>query len=114
MSLHFPLQKIRTFRFSLHTSRRSNGHHCGPEIRNEFTLSVAKTFLPDLCFAICTFSQVRFITPSHLTHNLFYFSIVFGINYRKRGSASYIVREVRSVRERERDTERERERERDE
>ena len=33
-------------------------------------------------------------------------------NYRKRGSASYIVREVHSVRERERDTERERERER--
>ena len=27
--------------------------------------------LPDLCFAICRFSQVRFITPSHLTHNLF-------------------------------------------
>ena len=38
-------------------------------------------------------------------------------NYRKRGSASYIVREVLSVRERERererDTERERERERE-
>ena len=33
--------------------------------------------------------------------------------YRKRGSASYIVREVLSVRERERDTERERERERE-
>ena len=32
--------------------------------------------------------------------------------YRKRGSASYIVREVLSVRERERDTDRERERER--
>ena len=36
--------------------------------------------LPDLCFAICRFSQVRFITPSHLTHNLFLFPIVFGIN----------------------------------
>ena len=37
------------------------------------------------------------------------------INYRKRGSASYIVREVLSVRERERerDTDRQRERERD-
>ena len=35
----------------------------------------------DLCFAICIFSQVRFITPSHLTHNLFFlFPIVFGIN----------------------------------
>ena len=27
----------------------------------------------DLCFAICRFSQVRFITPSHLTHNLFFY-----------------------------------------
>ena len=34
-------------------------------------------------------------------------------NYRKRGSASYIVREILSVRERERDTDRQRERERD-
>ena len=41
--------------------------------------------------------------------SLFLFPIVFGINYRKRGSASYIVREVLLVRERERDTERERE-----
>ena len=29
--------------------------------------------LPDLCFALCRFSQVRFITPSHLTHNLFFY-----------------------------------------
>ena len=38
-----------------------------------------------------------------------------GDRFRKRGSASYIVREVRSVRERERerDTDRERERERE-
>ena len=52
MSLHFPLPKFRTFRFSFHTSRLSllkiNGHHCGAEIRNEFTLSVAKKILP-LC-----------------------------------------------------------------
>ena len=34
----------------------------------------------DLCFAICRFSHVRFITPSHRTHNLFLFQIVFGIN----------------------------------
>ena len=36
----------------------------------------------------------------------------FGVYYRKRGSASYIVREVLSVREREREIQRERERER--
>ena len=47
MNLHFPLPKFRTFRFSLHTSHISPfsvGHHCGPEIRNDFTLSVAKNF----------------------------------------------------------------------
>ena len=57
----------------------------------EGVCSVQRT---DLCFAICRFSQVKFITTSHLTHNLFFY-------YRKRGSASYIVREVLSVRERE-------------
>ena len=39
--------------------------------------------------------------------------IDIGAYYRKRGSASYIVREVLSVRERERDTDRQRERERE-
>ena len=54
-------------------------------------------------------SQVVF-TPQAQPHaqSLFLFPIVLGINYRKRRSASYIVREVHSVRER--DTERERER----
>ena len=49
MSVHFPLPKIRTFRFSLHTSHltllilwRWN------QSRNEFSLSVAKKFRP-LC-----------------------------------------------------------------
>ena len=48
MSSHFPMPKIRFFRFSLHTSRLSflNGHHFGAELRNEFTLFVAKTFRP--------------------------------------------------------------------
>ena len=45
-----------------------------------------------------------------LAQSPFLFPIVFG--NRKRGSASYIVREVREVRERERHTESERERER--
>ena len=39
------MPKIRTFRFSLHTSHR---HHCRAEIHNEFSLSVAKKFCP-LC-----------------------------------------------------------------
>ena len=46
MSLHFPLPKIRTFRFSLHTSRLSLRGEGGAEIRNEFTLSIAKNFSP--------------------------------------------------------------------
>ena len=58
---------------------------------------------------------------SEVTESILPFSFTFSnrlcllqaIYYRKRGSASYIVREVHSVRERERDTERERERERD-
>ena len=167
MNLHFPLPKIRTIgdEFTLSLAKNSHfsflpshfpslpsrrGHHCGAEIRNEFTLSVANEFtlsvaksratsdrkpkrndrilpspilflpskkwikwipktignrkrdcawggsgwqtLPEkiyrsqsinqggarsvqrteLCFAICRFSQVKFITPSHLTHNLFF------------------------------------------
>ena len=54
MNLHFPLPKIRTIgdaltlslaknsHFSFLPSRR--GHHCGAEIRNDFTLSIAKIF----------------------------------------------------------------------
>ena len=46
MSLHFPLPKIRTFRFSLHTSRLSlHGEvtmvYGGAEICNEFTLKLS-------------------------------------------------------------------------
>ena len=45
LHVHFPLPKIRTFRFSLHTSRLFlRGHHGGAEICNEFTLSIAKKF----------------------------------------------------------------------
>ena len=57
MSLHFPLPKIRTFRFSLHTSRLSvHGEVTmvarGAEIRNEFTLSIAKIFRPQALFPL--------------------------------------------------------------
>ena len=71
---------------------------------------IRKAFVP-LTGLICAFRFVDFLrwclSPErNLTDNLFFLlPIVFGINYRKRGSASYIVREVLSVRERERDTE---------
>ena len=51
MRLHFPLSKIRTFRFVVFTLPVSpflDGHYCGGEIRNELTLSVAKKIRP-LC-----------------------------------------------------------------
>ena len=63
MNLHFPLPKIRTIgdeltlslaknshfsflpsHFPSLPSRRERGHHGGAEIRNEFTLSIAKNF----------------------------------------------------------------------
>ena len=61
MNLHFPLPKIRTIGDELTLSLAKNshfsflashfpslpsrrGHHCGAEIRNEFTLSIAKNF----------------------------------------------------------------------
>ena len=48
MSLHFPLPKIRTSRFSLHTSRLSlHGEVTIVALkisRNEFPLSIAKNF----------------------------------------------------------------------
>ena len=66
MSLHFPLPKIRTFRFSfaIFGVSLSNDHHCGAEIRNELTLSVAKKivtlsgdFLKMLTFFLPTFPR---------------------------------------------------------
>ena len=49
MSLHFPCQKFALFvsPFTLPVSpftERPKGNHCGAEIRNEFTLSIAKIF----------------------------------------------------------------------
>ena len=49
MSLHFPCQKFALFvsPFTLPVSpftERPKGNHCGAEIRNEFTLSIAKVF----------------------------------------------------------------------
>ena len=66
MNLHFPLPKIRTIGDELTLSLAKNshfsflpshfpslpsrrGHHCGAEIRNEFTLSIAKKFFRPLC-----------------------------------------------------------------
>ena len=65
MNLHFPFPKIHTIIDELTLSLAKNlhflflpphfpslpsrrGHHCGAEIRNEFTLSVGKIFSPSL------------------------------------------------------------------
>ena len=97
---HFP---------SLHSRR---GHHCGAEIRNEFTEShfpLPKFFRPLFSPSFkwheprdeWSKTQDKWSTWSNHVQSY----------YRKRGSASYIVREVRSVRERDAERERERERE---
>ena len=119
MSLHLPLPKICTIgrwvytfpcqNFALFVSPLKipvspflNGRHCGAEIRNEFILSVAKKcllFLP-------TWREPR----DDWSKNQIKSCPCAQSYYRKRGSASYIVREVRSVRERYREGERERER----
>ena len=99
MSLHFPLAKIRTFRFSLHTSPLSL-HHGGAEIRNEFTLSIAKkNFALRLCSPSFKWHEPR----DEWSKTQDKWSNLAQSYYRKRGSASYIVREVQSVRERDRD-----------
>ena len=50
MSLHFPLPNTHfVSHFTLPVSPFLNGNHFGAEIRNEFTLSVAKKIRP-LCF----------------------------------------------------------------
>ena len=98
MSLHFPLPKIRTFRFSLHTSRLS--------LHGEVTIVALK-------FAMSShFPLPKIVSPSLFP--LFQMAraarrvIENPRHYRKRGSASYIVREILSVREREIQRERER------
>ena len=57
MSLHFPLPKIRTFRFSLHTSRLSL-HGEVTLVALKFTLSIAKNF-----------SALRLCSPSFKWHD---------------------------------------------
>ena len=66
------------------SGRRSFSSARGCCVRSAFFFGATQHPLvqqTDLCIAICRFSQVRFIAPSHLTHNsLFLFPIVFGIN----------------------------------
>ena len=84
-------------------SRR--GHHGGAEIRNEFTLSIAKTFF---ALRLCSPSFKWHEPRDEWSKTQDKWSNPAQSYYRKRGSASYIVREVHSVRERERERYRER------
>ena len=99
MSLHFPLPKIRTFRFSLHTSRLSL-HGEVTIVALKFAMSshfpLPKIFSPALFpfFQMARAARRVIENPRHI--------IGTTEALRKRGSASYIVREVQSVRERER------------
>ena len=58
-------KKVKLVHISHWSDSDENAVHCEIAKLNER--------LSDLCFAICRFSQVRFITPSHLTHNLFFY-----------------------------------------
>ena len=87
------------------------------------------TSLLSVCLSVCLFVSLSLslslslppsLLPSHRAHNIPSASALGTIQitlsykyYRKRGSASYIVREVLSVREREREIQTDRERERD-
>ena len=84
MNLHFPLPKIRTIGDELTLSLAKNshfsflpshfpyaslpsrrGHHGGAEIRNEFTLSIAKKFFAlRLCWPSFKFCPVLLFFPS--------------------------------------------------
>ena len=104
MSLHFPLPKTRTFRFSVHTSRLSFTERSPLWRWNSqwvHTFRCQKIFRP-LCSQSFKWREPR--DEWSKTQDK-----------RSNPSQSYIVRSVRSVREigRERDTERERERERE-
>ena len=49
--------------------------------RNALISVIHSAHCTDLCFAICRFSQVVFVTSNNFTHNLlFIFPIVFSIN----------------------------------
>ena len=47
--------------------------------------------LTDLCFAICRFSQVAFITSSNLTHTFFSISNSFGSSFKSQHPSQAIV-----------------------
>ena len=138
MSLHFPLPKTRTFRFSLHTSRLSlrgevtmlalkfamSSHFPLPKIvspslfplfqmpRDEWSKTQDKRSnpaqsyiigsaeaLPILCVRYFWWEREREIQTDRDGSDV----TIVVLYYRKRGSASYIVREVLLVRERERE-----------
>ena len=110
MSLHFPLPKTRTFRFSLHTSRLS--------LHWEVTIVALKFAmgsnfpLPKIFRPLCSHSFKWREPRDEWSKTQDKRSNPAQSYYRKRGSASYIVHEVLSVRERERERERDTERER--
>ena len=121
MSLRFPLQETRTFRFSLHTSRLSLPWevtiqwHCGAEICNGFTLCVAKKFfaifVPTLSTTVARAAR-RVIENSRQTIKSCPV-LLLCVRYIRWEREREREREIQRERERERYRERERERERE-
>ena len=112
MSLHFPLPEILTFRFSLQTSHLTL-LKCSPLWRwnSQWVLTFRCQKFRPLLF-VPTLSSGAIVLPIEKMTQIIIGSVEalpISLNsnyYRKRGSAFYIVREVRSVRERERERER--------
>ena len=99
MSLHFPLPKIRTFRFSLHTSRLSL-HGEVTIVALKFAMSshfpLPKIFSPALfsLFQMARAARRVIENPRQMIKSC---AVLFCSSHRK---TEYIVREVQSVRER--------------
>ena len=53
--------------------KRGSASNIVREVKSTNQEGVRSAQPTDLCFAICRFSHVRFITPSHLSHNLFFY-----------------------------------------
>ena len=136
MNSHFHLPKIRTIGDELTLSLAENshfsflpshfpslpsrrGHHCGAEIRNEFTLSIAKNvfalFVPPLSNGTSrTTSDRKPKTNDQTLPSPIIGSAEAASYYRKRGSRFlYCAWGTFGEREREREIQRDRERERD-
>ena len=106
MSLHFPLPKSRTFRFSLHASRLSLLKWS--PLWRWISLWVHTFRCQENSHSLFWLCQMAWATGpvTKAPRQMIKFFPVLDISSHRKNEACYIVREVRSVRERERQTDR--------